>query len=379
MPRAIPSRSRSRQTPRRAARPAAVEGAARWDVLETYGTPFLYALFGRLSTGDYDVNSTAWQAISLLCLLASIVAIARAVGPVVAGRLSGPRPSWSPPRRASSPMSARATSPRSSSGSWRCSSFSARAGGPAPATSQPGSSLGLAIAFKPSLALVPAFLLALWLIDRRPQRAAAPARRARRRWRRGGAHRRRGVGVVPTVVRLGDVRRRSRLDLVTYSIAGRQLRPRTSGRRGRMAGPIEGGADRTGAADGRRDGRRCTPKKGGRRRRQQTRPTARPTIRSDADAFQRECLVLSAGIAVVLLASPLSWLYYYLLLVPVQLVLLARIGRGTSPSQIARWVPPRHLGAAAVVHPVDDALRAAPRTPSRTPSSRCWRPRSCLA
>ena len=35
---------------------AAVEGAARWDVLETYGTPFLYALFGRLSTGDYDVD-----------------------------------------------------------------------------------------------------------------------------------------------------------------------------------------------------------------------------------------------------------------------------------------------------------------------------------
>ena len=45
---------------------AAVAGAARWDVLETYGTPFLYALFGRLSTGDYDINSTAWQAISLL-------------------------------------------------------------------------------------------------------------------------------------------------------------------------------------------------------------------------------------------------------------------------------------------------------------------------
>ena len=42
-----------------------MNGAQRWDVLETYGTPFLYAVFGRLSTGDYDVDSVAWQAISL--------------------------------------------------------------------------------------------------------------------------------------------------------------------------------------------------------------------------------------------------------------------------------------------------------------------------
>ena len=38
------------------------------------------------------------------------------------------------------------------------------------------------------------------------------------------------------------------------------------------------------------------------------------------------------------MASPLSWLYYYLLLVPVQLILLGRIGRGTSPGQVARWI-----------------------------------------
>jgi len=38
--------------------------------------------------------------------------------------------------------------------------------------------------------------------------------------------------------------------------------------------------------------------------------------------FERECLVLGAAIAILLLASPLAWLHYFTLLVPLQLFLL---------------------------------------------------------
>src|SRR3954447_15602372 len=147
---------------------AAINASTRRDVLETYGTPFLYSLFGVLSTGDYEVDSTAWQAISLLCLLAAVVAIARAVGL-----------SWLVT------VGAAAIAVATSQGffadvrtgnvseiqlgliagfialraRWRT-----RAGDVAA-----GLALGLAIAFKPNLALVAGFLVALWLIDRRPR------------------------------------------------------------------------------------------------------------------------------------------------------------------------------------------------------------------
>lgn len=46
-------------------------------VLETYSTPFLYACFGTLSTGDYERDYQAYVALSLASSVLSIVALAR--------------------------------------------------------------------------------------------------------------------------------------------------------------------------------------------------------------------------------------------------------------------------------------------------------------
>ena len=199
-----------------------------------------------------------------------------------------------------------------------------------------GMALGLAIAFKPNLALVAALLLALWLIDRRPRVLVRQIGGLARRRCPGGAHRRRRMAVVPTVVRL---------DETVGELGGQVAYTTRDGNYALTRLAVEGGWP---------DPSRVlliglalltvgAMVVGARRRRADTSRASvsgevGPPERTDEDAFQRECLALSAGIAVVLLASPLSWLYYYLLLVPVQLVLLGRIGPGTSPSQVARWI-----------------------------------------
>ncbi|HEV8404162.1 MAG TPA: glycosyltransferase 87 family protein [Candidatus Limnocylindrales bacterium] len=314
---------------------AAVEGAARWDVLETYGTPFLYALFGRLSTGDYDLDSTVWQAISLVCLLAAIVAIARAVGL-----------SWLVALGAAAivVVTSQAFFSDVRTGNlteiqlgfiavfvvlrarWRT-----RAGDIAA-----GLTLGLAIAFKPSVALIPLFLLVLWLIDRRPQVLLRQL---------GGMVAGGAVAVLIGVAAWGSLR--PWLDWTTSvgELGGQVTYSTRDGNYALSRIAVEGGwpDPSTVLLVGLVLATIAAMAIGARRSRADASPSSASgeaawTDRSGSDAFQRECLALSAGIAVVLLASPLSWLYYYLLLVPVQLILLGRIGPGTSPGQVARWI-----------------------------------------
>ena len=319
--------------------------------------------------------STAWQAISLLCLLAAVVAIARAVGlswlvtvAAAAITLATSQGFFSDVRTGNVAeiqvgLLAVFIVLRSR---WRTR------GGDIAA----GMALGLAIAFKPNLVLVAALLLALLIIDRRPrvllgQIAGLAAGGALavligvatwqsfRPWfdwvqtvgQLGGQvaySARDGNYALPRLViesGLPDPSRALLIGLVAATVGAMVV----GARRSRAAAS---GASRSGDAA-------------------QTEP-------SDEDAFQRECLALSAGIAVALLASPLSWTFYYLLLVPVQLVLLGRIGPGTSPGQIARWVL---VGTSALLlwfTPVSTVF-GLPGTPLPYVVNRCWRPRSSWA
>jgi hypothetical protein len=57
------------------------KGAAqRRQILETYSTPFLYTVFGVLSTGDYDTDITAYNFLSLASVVLAIVAISACLG-----------------------------------------------------------------------------------------------------------------------------------------------------------------------------------------------------------------------------------------------------------------------------------------------------------
>lgn len=48
--------------------------------LETYSTPFLYALFGSLSSGNYDRSYSLYQLVCLLCMTAAILVLGQLMG-----------------------------------------------------------------------------------------------------------------------------------------------------------------------------------------------------------------------------------------------------------------------------------------------------------
>ncbi|MGD0863821.1 MAG: glycosyltransferase family 87 protein [Candidatus Limnocylindrales bacterium] len=297
----------------------AVQAAASWPVLQTYGTPFLFALFGVLSTGDYDLDSGLWQLLSLGALIAAVLAlcacfrysrpaglfllalILAASGPLASDIRTGnvnqlqvgilaailvTRARWSVPR----------------------------------GDLASGVLLGLLVGFKPDAAPVVGALVVLWLLDRRFATCAT----AFLGMCLGGV----AALVVGALVwgsiqpwfdwigALGELAGRAQYTVArgNYSLArvaleatgvnlviplGAALTVATTAAIWRSSlRPISAGV----AIDDRGES---------------TNGESRLRLQ-----FERECLVLGAAIAILLLASPLAWLHYFTLLVPLQLFLL---------------------------------------------------------
>lgn len=136
--------------------------------IETFSTPFLYAVCAALTAGekDYEVAFDNYLSVSLMCLVASVLALALAIGYrfTEAALFVAVLVLWSEP----------------ASSEWRVGNVNllqlvglavyagwlqvsnrrvADAGG--------GVTLGLLVAFKPTLAVVPLLLAGAWAIDRR--------------------------------------------------------------------------------------------------------------------------------------------------------------------------------------------------------------------
>jgi len=313
----------------------AVDAAARWKVLETYGTPFFYALFGTLSTGDYDLDSAVWQLVGIGCLLAGILAMGRVFGyPIYVSLIAAAVVIGTSQALFSDVRTGNVSELQVGlmalfivmRARWRT----------ARGTLAAGVLLGLSVAFKPNIALVPVPLIVLWLIDRR----------------------------FSTLVRqVGGMALGGVIALVIGTLAWGSIQPWFDWIG--SVGALGGQAAYT-IADGNYALSRLLLENAGVNTPtvlllvlivasigamglgayRQRGPTLgrRPVVAvgrlgdPDDDNFERECLVVGVAVAIVLLASPLSWLFYYLLLIPIQLFLL-------------RWRPG--------VAPVGQAIRVA--------------------
>jgi hypothetical protein len=296
----------------------AVNADSHWPVLETYATPFLYAVIGAISTGDYEFDTVLWQLLRFGAFLAAALALCRLF-----------RYSWAGGLVAVSVILGTSVPLRNDLASGNVNEVQVgvlaallvlRARWPTPSGDlAAGVLLGLLVGFKPDTAPIALLLVVLWVVDRRfgtlvKQLVGMCI----------GALVTVAVGTVAWasfqpwldwVGALGDLATRAQysLDQQNYSLArflvettGANLTPvlvlglAAAVIAGMLRGRLSNKAPEPGFTD--------------RGRAEAHRPPNR--------RFERECLVVGAGIAVVLLGSPIAWLHYFLLLVPLQLFLM---------------------------------------------------------
>jgi hypothetical protein len=302
----------------------AARAAVQWRVLETTGTPFLYAVFGALSTPDYDLDSEAWEALGLLVFIAGSIGLGLAFGAsgfgalVVTALFVG--------TSAALVADVGAGNVNEVQVGILAAFLLLRQRWPTPRGDvAAGALLGALVAFKPDLAPVPGFLLVLWLIDHR----FGTLRRVLLGAIEGGLL---GV-VVGTIAWRNDQvwldwlrSLQNQLATAPYTIAHSndslaRLIFEQSGVDVTLILAIGLGATIVAAMLRSRLGStspRATRSELGPSVRMAT--GGRPT--DPNPAFGREVLTVGAAIGLTLLVSPLAWLHYYLLLVPLQLYLL---------------------------------------------------------
>ena len=140
--------------------------AASCKAIETYGTPFLYAVFGLVSFGDYDFNSGLWQLLGLSGLIVTAIALCVCFGYSTSSALlaavlilatSGPLASDIRTGNVNQVQVALLSSFLLLRFRWPNGNGDVVA----------GIVLELIVGFKPDAAPVAAFLALLWLVDRR--------------------------------------------------------------------------------------------------------------------------------------------------------------------------------------------------------------------
>ena len=296
----------------------AARAAQEWRVLQTTGTPFLYTVFGALSTGDYDLDSGAWEALGLLALIAASVGLCLAFGYsdvgalVVTALLIGTSGALVSDIRTGNVNELQV--------GVLAAFLVLRLRWPTPRGDvAAGALLGALIAFKPDLAPVAGFLVLLWFIDRR----IGTLRRGLLGMIVGGL-----LAVAIGTIAWGSFQlwfdwlgSLSQLAAGPYTVAsGNYSLARVilewSGVDVSLNLAIGLGATIIAAmvrarSPSRRPGLIRSTADGG------DRQTPDPTA-----AFGREVLTVGAAIALVLMASPLAWLHYFVLLVPLQIYLL---------------------------------------------------------
>jgi hypothetical protein len=158
----------------RSAQSRRIEAAEQRRVLETYSTPFLYAVFGFFSTGDYETDLQLYRFLLLTCLAVSIALLCRLVGASLELALAAVIvfSVWYAPFQSDLRVgNVNATLLLLLSvylaivSRWR--SFATGVVG--------GAILGLAVAFKPIAAFVVGLLVAWWIVTARPRVLAAHA------------------------------------------------------------------------------------------------------------------------------------------------------------------------------------------------------------
>jgi hypothetical protein len=311
----------------------AINAVKHWPVLETYSTPFLYAVFGSISTGDYEFDSIVWQLLRFGAFLAAVLALCRLF-----------RYSWAGSLVALAIILGTSIPLRNDLASGNVNEVQIgalaaflvmRARWP---TSRgdlaSGVLLGLLIAFKHDTAPVAGLLVLLWVADRRFGTLARQAAGMSL-----GAAIAFAVGVLawgslqPWLDWVGAARdlathAQYSLDQQNYALT-RFLTETTGTNPGLLLGVGLAVAAAAAIARGRLN------RKAGRRLWADTEAAGR-----QARAwFNRECLAVGAAIAIVLLGSPIAWLHYFTLLVPLQLFLLRPREDAESPvTAMARQV-----------------------------------------
>jgi hypothetical protein len=158
---------------RGAGQPRRLAAAEYRAVLETYSTPFLYATFGALSTGDYEADFRTYRRLTLACLVVSVVLLcAVAGGSLDLALLSVLAFSvWFEPFASD----LRVGNVNSLQLLMLAVYLATAARGRRPRARQVagGAILGLAVMFKPNLAFVVALLLAWWIVSAQPRVLAA--------------------------------------------------------------------------------------------------------------------------------------------------------------------------------------------------------------
>lgn len=135
-------------------------------VLDTFSTPFLYTVFGSLSSGDYERDLSTYRALSLLFVALSVAALCRLLGYGVAATIAAITlfASWFAPSR--SDMVVGNVNHFQLGGLvlflWLSCRFPTAVGHLAG-----GFLLGLAAMFKPNTTLVIGLLLVAWMVRRR--------------------------------------------------------------------------------------------------------------------------------------------------------------------------------------------------------------------
>ena len=339
----------------------AAQAAQEWQVLNTTGTPFLYAVFGTLSTGDYDLDSGTWELIGLLALIAASVGLCLAFGYsgvaalAVTAMLVGTSGALVSDVRTGNVNQVQV--------GILAAFFLLRLRWPTPRGDvAAGVLLGALIAFKPDLAPVAGFLVLLWFVDRR----FGTLRRVLLGMVAGGL-----LAVAIGTIAWGSFRlwidwlgSLAQLASGQYTVAsGNYSLARVilewSGVDVSLNLAIGLGATIIAAMVRARSVSQASESVG-------STVEGKLGARRPPDpnaAVGREVLTVGAAIALVLMASPLAWLHYFLLLVPLQIYLL----RPGDPEGRPGPIPPILRQAAVSISvvllafvPLDTVLGASP-------------------
>jgi hypothetical protein len=140
-------------------------------VLETYSTPFLYATFRFFSTGDYETDYRNYRLIQLVLLAAALATLCRVLGYPLPALLAAilAFAVWFEPVVSDMRVGNVNCIQLAVLAAWL--GWRRRPSSPA-ADGVGGLILGLAVMFKPNLVFVPGLLVAFWLVHRRTQTLA---------------------------------------------------------------------------------------------------------------------------------------------------------------------------------------------------------------
>ena len=272
--------------------------------IETFSTPFLYMVVGALSSADYDASLDRFALLRVVCLIAGVAVLCRLAGcdPWLTGLWLLATLWFSEPVRSDARVgNVNAVQLAGLAGYLALARVPSDRGQAAA-----GATLGLLIAFKPTLGLVAAFLAIDWVAAAR----VAPTRAAGRVVRGGGP---RGRGGVERMVRLGAG---------LAGLARGAAAARTRGRR--LGGERE---LRAGAAREASSARQCRRARSSQRSRWRS-----PAVAGSARAAPSRRRALRAtswwrrsAARRPSSASQLGWLHYFLLVAPLAIYLFAAL------------------------------------------------------